>query len=55
MKEMKLLALKCHLNIYLLGRVGWILRKFESNAKQLQAEIDNGVAYKKRVLDFPGR
>ena len=49
MQEMKALTLKSRLNMYLLGRVGWILRKFELNTKQLQTELENWVAYKKNV------
>ena len=37
---------------HLAGRVGWILRKLQSNAKQLEAELKNGVAYKTTCIHY---
>ena len=42
---MKVLTIQSTLGMYLAGRVGCILSKLQSNAKQLEAELKNGVAY----------
>ena len=39
---------KSILNTQLIGRVGWILRILSLKAKQLEALLKNGVAYKKK-------
>ena len=46
---MKALALKSHLNMYLYGGYSQSRGHLQGNAQQLQAEIENGVAYKKTV------
>ena len=33
----------------MIGRVGWILRILSLKAKQLEAQLKNGVAYKKKT------
>ena len=44
-----------NLNMYLAGMVGWILRKSQSKANQLEAGLKNGVAYRKWPIKRPGR
>ena len=47
---MKVFALKGRLNIYLYKRYPGILSNFENGAKQLEAQLKNGVANKKKCV-----
>ena len=51
---MKELTLKIRLNTYLYKGYPGISSNFENGTKQLEAQLEKGVAYKKkRVAEFP--
>ena len=48
--QMKGLTLECRLNIHLLGGYNEFFSYLKNRAKQPEAEIENGVAYKKKSV-----